>query len=134
MKRYATRLRVRLSMSAAMLAFLPGRTIAELCSEFDAAGRRGNARVSRAAYPALSWLAAAPRRRSGTGFRDKRPRAVHRGELNRREALRTCGRRGRDGRAVVSERAEALARDERWRRGRSGGPQRDGFDHGRAQG
>ena len=30
-------------MLAAMLAFLPGRAIAELSNEFDADGRRGNA-------------------------------------------------------------------------------------------
>jgi hypothetical protein len=35
-------------MSAAMLAFLPGRAIAEFCNEFAAAGRRDNGNVTRA--------------------------------------------------------------------------------------
>ena len=119
-------------MSAAMLAFLPGRAIARLCSEFDTAGRRSN---GSAAHPASSEYPFGSRRgvRSGTGFGDKRLRAVHRGEFDRREALRPIGRRGRDGRAAMSQRAEALTRYEDARRCRSGGAQRDGFDAGRAQ-
>jgi hypothetical protein len=39
---------VRLSMLAAMLAFLPRRAIAEFCNEFDAAGRRDNGSATRA--------------------------------------------------------------------------------------
>src|SRR6202042_459713 len=113
MKRYATRLRVRLSMLAAMLAFsvdarLPN-PVTNSTPPVDAVGIV----LAGWAYP----------RRSGTGFGEQRPRAVHRRELNRREALRTFGRRRSDGHAAMSEGAEAFARDEGANGRRAGGLQ-----------
>src|ERR1700683_5586200 len=132
MKRYATRLRVRLSMLAAMLAFSvdarsPNPVTNSTLTVDAVVGARPARRFIR---DRLGWL----RRRSRTGFGDKRPRAVHRRELNRHKALRPLGRGRRDKRAAIGQRAEALARDEGWRGGRSSGPQRKGFDAGRAQG
>ena len=76
-------------------------------------------------------LAAPERRRSRpASLRDRlrrssAGRAVQGRKLNRRQALRLASRRRHDGRAAMSQRAEALARDEDARRGRSGDPQRD---------
>src|SRR5690348_1799155 len=107
MKRYATRLRVRLSMPAAMLAFLPGRAIAELCNECDVAGRRGNVSEPHPRFIRYP-LGCAPGRRSGAGFDDERLRAVYCDKFDRREALRPFGR-GRDCCAAMGQRAEAFA-------------------------
>src|ERR1700722_4270370 len=127
MKRYATRLRVRLSMLTAMLAFSVGarlpNSVTNSAPPVDAVmGSSGS-----------SWRAAAQRRLSGTGFGDQRLRPVHRGEFNRREALRTFGRRGSDGHAAMSEGAEALARDEGANGRRAGGLQLQRPAAGRAQ-
>src|ERR1700722_1963289 len=105
MKRYATRLRVRLSMSAAMLAFsldarLPN-PVTNSTPPVDAGmGARPARRFIR---DGLSWLRLGAS--SGTGFGDKRARAIHCGEFNRRETLRSVGCCAHDGRVAMGQRA-----------------------------